>query len=167
VSNDWSFVWTPEFLVGSLVAGLLLNVLGTYVVRAFDRVANRLPAYFRRVRQEEQTRIQKLSTAASSDNSLYAALAAEAARLRLHQLLRLFIAFVCFSLLLFLATIMSITPVTQITVTVRVQVVGLIIFLVSIMVFTYGSALESGRRARRLDIALGAVQRERGLPIMN
>jgi hypothetical protein len=165
VSNDWSFVWTPEFLVGSLVAGLLLNVLGTYVVRAFDRVTNRLPVYFRRVRQEEQTRIQKLSTAASSDNALYAALAAEAARLRSHQLLRFFIAFVCFSVLLVL--FISLTSATQMTEATRVQVILLVVFLVSLGFFSYGLGLESGRLARRLDIALRAVQRERGLPIMN
>ena len=167
MSNDWSFVWTPQFLVGSLVAGLLLNVVGTYVVRVFDRVANRLPAYFRQVRQEEVTRIQKLSTAASSDKALYAALAAEAARLRSHQILRFFIAFACFSILSFLATIMSITAVTQMTASVRIQVMLLVIFLGSLGFFSYILGLESGRLARRLDIALRAVQRERGLPIMN
>jgi nucleoside recognition membrane protein YjiH len=165
VSNDWSFVWTPEFLVGSLVAGLLLNVVGAYVVRAFDRVTNRLPAYFRRVRQEEQTRIQKLSTAASSDNALYAALAAEAARLRSHQLLRFFIAFVCFTVLVVLSV--SITSATQMTGAARVQVMLLVIFLASLGLFSYFLGLESGRLARRLDIALRAVQRERGLPIIN
>ena len=165
MSNDWSFVWTPQFLVGSLVAGLLLNVVGTYVVRAFDRVANRLPAYFRQVRQEEQTRIQKLSTAASSDNALYAALAAEAARLRSHQLLRFFIAFVCFSVLVIV--FISITSATQMTGAERVQIMLLVIFLVSLGFFSYLFGLETGGRARRLDIALRAVQRERGLPIMN
>jgi hypothetical protein len=33
--------------------------------------------------------------------------------------------------------------------------------------FSYFLVLESGRLARRLDIALRAVQRERGLPIIN
>ena len=50
--HDWNFVWTPQFLVGTVIAGLLLNIVGAYMVRALDHVRKALPASFRRVRQE-------------------------------------------------------------------------------------------------------------------
>jgi hypothetical protein len=137
--NDWSYVWTLQFLVGTLVVGLLLNVLGTYVVRALDSVKKRLPAYFRRVREEESVRIQTLSTAATSDSALHAALAAEAGRLRLHQLLGFFIAFVCIATLALLVTVRQLTLPESMTVADRVEVGLLITFLVFMGGFNYVS----------------------------
>jgi hypothetical protein len=43
VTNDWSFVWTLQFLVGTVIAGLLLNIVAAYVVRAVDHVRKALP----------------------------------------------------------------------------------------------------------------------------
>jgi hypothetical protein len=167
VANNWRFVWTPQFLVGTVIAGLLLNVVAAYVVRAVDRLRKALPASYRRARDEESLRIEQLTAAATSDNALYAALAAEASRLRLHQLLGFFIAFVCTFTLLVLVTVSQLTPAAQMTRPARVQAVLLVIFLVSVGVFRYASGLDNGRRARRLDIALRAVQRSRALPIMD
>lgn len=167
MTHDWNFVWTPQFLVGTIIAGLLLNVVGVYVVRALDHVRKALPASFRRARQEESERIEKLVTAAMSDNALYAALAAEASRLRLHQLLGFFIAFVCFSILLGLIAFSQVAPAVKITTTLRLQAGFLIIFLVSLGAYHYISGLDNGRRARRLDIALRKVQHNLTLPIMD
>jgi hypothetical protein len=167
VTNDRSFVWTLQFLVGTVIAGLLLNIVAAYMVRAVDHVRKALPASYRRVRGEESVRIERLIAAATSDNALYAALAAEASRLRLHQLLSFFIAFVCISTLLFLVAVSQVTPAVRMTTSVRVQAGFLIIFLVSMGAFHYASGLENGRRARRLGIALRAVQRNRTLPIMD
>jgi hypothetical protein len=117
-------------------------------------------------RDQESSRIQQLTTAATSDNALYAALAAEARRLRLHQLLG-FIAFVCTSTLLVVVTVRQLSSVAQLTTTLRVLTVILVILLVSAAVFRYASGLDNGRRARRLDIALRAVHGNRALPIMD
>ena len=84
--EDWDFILTPQFFAGTVIAGLLLNILGVYVVRAIDRVRKALPASYRRIRAEESARIDALTVAATSDNALYAALAAESSRLRLRQL---------------------------------------------------------------------------------
>jgi len=167
VIHDWDFVWTPQFLVGTVIAGFLLNVVGAYMVRALDHVWKALPASFRRARQEESVRIEKLVTAAMSDNALYAALAAEASRLRLHQLVGFFIAFVCFSTLLGLIAFSQVVPAIKITTTLRLQAGFLTIFLVSLGAYHYNSGLVNGRRARRLDIALRKVQHNRTLPIMD
>lgn len=127
--NDWRFVWTPEFLVGSIVAGLLLNVVAAYVVRAVDHVMKWLPASYRRNRDAESARIEKLTSAATSDNAVYAALAAEASRLRLHQLLRFFIAFICIYTFVFL--------VAYDDVKLRMSIPGvlLIVFLISMALY--------------------------------
>jgi hypothetical protein len=117
-------------------------------------------------RDQESSRIQQLTTAATSDNALYAALAAEASRLRLHQLLG-FIAFVCTSTLLVVVTVRQLSSVAQLTTTLRVLTVILVILLVSAAVFRYASGLDNGSRARRLDIALRAVHGNRALPIMD
>ena len=161
MTNDWSFVWTPQFLVGTVIAGLLLNIVAAYVVRAVDHVRKALPASYRRARAEESVRIEQLTAAATSDNALYAALAAEASRLRLHQLLRFFIAFVCIYTLVFLVAFGEVTP--------GIGVLGLllIVFLIAMGVIQYSQGLDIGKRARRLDIALRAVQRNRKLPIMD
>ncbi len=45
--NDWSFFLTPQFLVGTLMVGLLINVLSAFVVRMLDGVKTRLTVYFR------------------------------------------------------------------------------------------------------------------------
>lgn len=161
MTNDWSFVWTPQFLVGTVIAGLLLNIVATYVVRAVDHVRKALPAAYQRARGEESVRIEQLTTAATSDNALYAALAAEASRLRLHQLLRFFVVFVCIYTLVFLAAFGEVKP--------EIGVLGLlfIAFLIVMAGIQYSLGLDIGKRARRLDIALRAVQRNRNLPIMD
>lgn len=161
MTNDWSFVWTPQFLVGTVVAGLMLNVVGAYVVRAFDYLGQELPARYRRAQSKESVHIEQLTTAATSDNALYAALAAEASRLRLHQLLHFFIAFVCINTFVFLAAVGEVKS--------GIGVLGLllIVFLVGIGTIQYSRGLEIGNHARRLDIALNAVQRNRKLPIMD
>jgi hypothetical protein len=112
-------------------------------------------------RVEESVRIEELTTAATSDNALYAALAAEASRLRLHQLLRFFIAFVCIYTLVFLVAFGEVKP--------GIGVLGLllIVFLIVMASIQYSQGLDIGKRARRLDIALRAVHRNRKLPIMD
>jgi quinol-cytochrome oxidoreductase complex cytochrome b subunit len=161
VTNDWSFVWTPQFLLGTVIAGLLLNIVAAYVVRAVDHVRKALPASYRRARGEESARIEQLASAATSDNALYAALAAEASRLRLHQLLHFFIAFVCVHTFLFLMAVGELKP--------GVGVLGLllIVFLIGLGFIQYCLGLDMGTRARRLDLALREVQRNRKLPVMD
>jgi len=161
VTNDWSFVLTPHFLVGTVIAGLLLNIVAAYLVRAVDHVRKALPASYRRAQGDESVRREQLTTAATSDNALYAALAAEAGRLRLHQLLRFFIVFVCLFALVFLVTFGEAKP--------GIGVLGLllIVFLIAMGVIQYSQGLDIGKRARRLDIALRAVQRNRKLPVMD
>ncbi len=161
MTNDWSFVWTPQFLVGTAIAGLLLNIVAAYVVRAVDHVRKALPVSIRRARAEESVRIEQLTTAATSDSALYAALAAEASRLRLHQLLRFFIVFVCIYTLVFLGTFGELKP--------GIGVLGilLIVFLIGMAGIQYLQGLEIGTRARRLDNVLRAVQRNRKLPVMD
>jgi hypothetical protein len=156
-------------LFGVLVCGLTLNVLGAYVVRWFDRVRDRLPAHFRQVREKELERIQLLSAAASSDSGLYAALSAEAGRLRLHQLLGFLIAFVgiCAILLLIGAAQVDAYTGARMTTSGRIEALLAIAFLLPMSGLQFTSGLENGRRARRLDIALRAVQRNRSLPIMD
>jgi hypothetical protein len=145
----------------------LLNVLAAYLVRAVDHIRKVLPASYRRARDEEALRIDQLSAAATSDNSLYAALAAEASRLRLHQLLGFFIAFIfAAALVLALVEFRQILA-AEMTTTVRVQAALLVIFLVPMAVFRYATGLDNGKRAKRLDIALRTVQRNRALPIMD
>ena len=164
-----NLIWTPQFFAGTLVAGLLLNVLGAYVVRAIDRLRVRLPGHFRRIREAESLRIQRLSDEATADTALYAALAAEAGRFRVHQLLGLLTAFASAFALLFLMAIMvgSEAPPVDRSTGERVQAMILITFLVLMGGFHYASSLEHGRLARRLDIALRGVQRNRTLPIMD
>jgi len=161
VRNDWSFIWTPQFIAGTLIAGLLLNIIAEYVVRAVDHVREALPASFRRARDKESERIEQLTIAATSDNALYAALAAEASRLGVHQLLRFFIAFVFIHALVLLMAFGQVKP--------GIGVLGLllIVFLMMMGGIQYTLGLHAGRRARRLDIALRAVQRNRKLPIMD
>jgi hypothetical protein len=167
VTDDWSFVWTSQFLVGTVIAGLLLGVVSQYIVRALDHISEVLPASFRRAREEESLRIQQLTNAAISDNALYAALVAEASRLRLHQLLSFFIAFVCHSTLLVVVTVSRVTPTAEMTIILRLEILFLVIFLLPMGFFHYASGLENGKRARRLDTALRAVQRNLILPIMD
>jgi hypothetical protein len=161
VTNDLNFVWSPQFLVGTVIAGLLLNIVVAYVVRVVDNVRKALSASYRRAQGEESVRIEELTTAATSANALYAALAAEASRLRLHQLLRFFIAFVCIYTIVFLVAFGEVKP--------GISVLGLllIVFLIAMGVIQYSQGLDIGKRARRLDIALRAVQRNRKLPIMD
>lgn len=161
MKDDWSFVFTPHFLVGTLIAGLLLNTASAYLVRAIDRVRKALPASFRRARSEESARIEELTAAATSDNALYAALAAEASRLRLLQLLRFFTAFVCIFPFLLLVAFGELKP--------GMGVLGLLvmIFLVGMAGLQYSLGLGIAPHARRLDIALRAVQRNRKLRIMD
>lgn len=129
MTNDWRFVWTPQFLFGTLIAGLLLNVVAAYAVRAIDRLGKVLPAFYRRARDEESSRIEQLTTAATSDNALYAALAAEASRLRLLQLLGFVIAFVFTFTVLVLVTVSQSSPVAKLTTTVLVLIVIVVTFL--------------------------------------
>jgi len=161
VTNDLSFVWSPQFIVGTIIAGLLLNIFAVYLVRVIDHVRKALPAFYRRTRGEESARIEELTIAATSDNALYAALAAEATRLRLHQLLRFFIAFVCIYTFVFLVTIGEVKP------GINIPGILLIIFLLAMGVIQYSQGVDFSKRARRLDIALRAVQRNRKLPIMD
>jgi hypothetical protein len=161
VTSDWRFVWTPQFFVGTIFAGLLLNVVGTYAVRGLDRIRTVLPAAFRRGRDEESARIQQLVDAGTSDNSLYAALAAEASRLRVHQLLHFFFAFVCIDPLLLLAGFGELKPGGD------VRAVLVLVLLISIGLFQYVRGLDAGKRARRLDGALRVVRQNRKLPIMD
>ncbi len=159
--KDWSFVLTPQFLVGTLIAGLLLNVLAAYVVRTIDRIRIALPTSYRRARAEESARIETLTAAATSDNALYAALAAEASRLRLRQLLRLFIAFVCIYPVVFLVALGEVRP--------GMALPGfvLVVFLLGVAGVQYSLAIDISSRTRRLDIALNAAHRNRKLPIMD
>lgn len=167
MGQNWNFVWTPQFLVGTLIAGLLLNVLGAYVVRAVDRMRVHLPAYFRRARDEEAARIQLLYKAAASDNALYAALASEAGSLRLYQLLCFFIAFVAIVTLLFAIAISRMEAVAASTTAGRLELGVLVVFLVPFGFLQYISGLENGRRANRLDAALLAVHSDRSFPVMD
>jgi hypothetical protein len=160
--NRWSFVWTPEFLVGTLVVGLLLNVLGAYVVRTLDRVRTRLTGYLRGVLGKEAARTDQLAAAAASDNAVWAALAAEASRLRLHQLLRFSIAFAFIGAFLLLYGRGELIPSAS-NLFVRSAVVGFVAF----GLIQYVKGLEFGTRARRLDIALAAAHRSRKLPVMD
>ena len=159
--DDWSFVLTPQFLVGTVIAGLLLNIVAAYVVRGIDLIRVALPASYRRARSEELVRIEALTAAATSDNALYAALSAEASRLRLRQLLGFFIAFICIYTLLFLVALGELKP--------GIGLPGLLLvtFLVGMTVAQYSLALGIGPRIRRLDIALNAAQRNRNLPILD
>ena len=165
--DSWSVVWTPQFLVGTVIAGLLLNVLAAYVVRVVDRVRVHLPAYFRRARDEEAARVQLLYAAAASDNALYAALAAEAGRLRLRQLLSFFIAFVAIATLVFLLGVSEIAPIGRITAVAPLQVAFVIVLFVPLGLLQFIAGLEHSRRATRLDAALREVHRKRSLPIMD
>lgn len=124
-----------------------------------------MPASFRRAQEAESARIQQLTSAALSDHALYAALAAEATRLRLKQLLHLFLAFVCGVTLLIVLVDHDQRPQTG-TYVVITQVF-LTVALLSIGFFQYVRALENMRRAQRLDIALRAAHKSRGLPIMD
>src|SRR5262245_42114623 len=102
MSINWGVFVTPEFLVGTLVVGLLLHVVGTYMVRSLDWVIKVLPASFRSAQEAESARIQKLTAAATSDHALYAALSADASRIRSHMLQHFFFSFVCFFTMLLL-----------------------------------------------------------------
>jgi len=102
---------------------------------------------------------------ALSDHALYAALAAEATRLRLHELLHFFIAFVCFVAFTFVMVDHDQRP--QTGTYAAVKLVVLIVFLVSMGFFQYMRGLENSRRAQRLDIALSAAHKSRGLPVMD
>lgn len=163
MTNSWSFLWTPQFWFATLAVGFLLNVLGNYAVRLLDRVGARLSGYFRQLLGEEAARTETLTAAAASDNALWAALAAEASRLRLHQLLRFLTAFVfsCVGILLTYA-LGEVTPPSSNT-PARLVAVGSLVF--GFIQYTRG--LDFGKRARRLDIALSAVHRHRKLPIMD
>jgi len=144
------------------VASLLLNVLGAYVVRMLNRVRPRLTGYFRRALGEEAARTEHLAAAATSDNALWAALAAEASRLRLHQLLRFLTAFVFIGAFLLLYARGELMPGSSST-PARLTVVGFVAF----GLIQYVRGLDFGKRARRLDIALGTAHRNRKLPIMD
>jgi hypothetical protein len=163
--NDWGFVWTRQFVVGTLIAGLLLNVIGGYLIRALDWAGKALPASFRRAQEAESARIEQLTSAALSDHALYAALAAEACRLRLHQLIRFFIAFMCAVALAVVLVDSNQRPPADTWAVVKA--VLLIVVFLSIAFFQYMSGLDNSRRARRLDLALRAAHRSRGLPIMD
>jgi hypothetical protein len=49
VTIDWSFVWSPPFLVGTVIAGLLLNIVAAFAVCVVDHVRKALPASYRRM----------------------------------------------------------------------------------------------------------------------
>jgi len=159
--KDWSFVLTPQFLAGTVVAGLLLNIVAAYAVHAIDHVRKALPASYRRARAEESARVEALTAAATSDNALYAALAAEASRLRLRQLLRFFIAFICIYTLVFLMAFGELKP--------GLGVTGLllVVFLVAMAFIQYFQAIDVSSRVRRLETALSAAGRNRKLPILD
>jgi hypothetical protein len=159
VTIDWSIFWTPQFVIGVVVMGLLLNVVGAYTVRSIDWARKALPASFRRGRDMEAGRVQQLATAAISDHALYAALAAEATRLRVHQLLQFFIAFVCFCGLLLLLAPVPGEPVS------RSNRLFVVILAVGGFVLYY-RGLGSWTRARRLDTALQAIHKKLKLPVM-
>lgn len=148
-------------ILAAFGVGLMFHVLGTYLVRAIDHVKNVLPAFYRRARDKEFARIERLTTAATSDNALYAALAAEASRLRSHQLLCFFVAFVCMNFLLFVQVAGELHP--------GLGLSGLfvLVFLVGCGLIQFVRGLDIGTRLRRLDIALRAVQRIRELPFMD
>jgi hypothetical protein len=162
VNSTWSLVWTPQFLVGTIVAGLFLNVVSAYVVRAADRLVHRVTGAWRAAVGEEAARTQQLSAAAAADNALYAALAAEASRLRSHQLLHFFIAFVLIATFICMLALDQGEPRS-------LGVLGLLVLLGLFVVgfVQYNLGLESGKRARRLDNALRAVHASRKLPIMD
>ena len=82
MDNDLAFLQTSEFLIGALVAGVLLNVLSYYVASLVDRHSVGIPEAFRRNRANERQRVDELTAAAESSLALYTALSADAARLR-------------------------------------------------------------------------------------
>lgn len=161
MTNDWSFIWSPQFLVGTVIASLLLNIVAAYVVRAVDYVRKVLPASYRRAQREESMRIEQLTAAATSDNALYSALAAEASRLRLILLTRLFIVVVCVYTLVLIVTLPEVKP-GEI-----VPGMLLIVVLTVVAVFHYSLGLDINKRVRRLDSALRAVQQNRSFPILD
>jgi hypothetical protein len=71
VAINWGVFWTPEFLIGVVVIGLLLNVVAAYVVRSLDWFARVLPASFRRAQEAESARLQQLTNAATADHAIY------------------------------------------------------------------------------------------------
>ena len=162
VTINWGVFLTAEFLIGVVVVGLLLNVLGTYVVRSIDWIARVLPAFFRRAQENESARIQRLADAATADHAIYAALAAEASRLRSHQLRQFFFSFVCLSTMFFVLILLEREGQPP-------RVVGLLltIFLLVMGFFQFSRGLDSGTHAQRLDTALRQVQRNLKLPVMD
>jgi len=126
-----------------------------------DWLAKVLPASFRRAKEAESARIKQLTDAATADHALYAALAAEAGRFRSQQHLHFFFSFVCLSALTAIFASGEMKP--------GMGVSGflLIVFLLTMVVFQYSLGLESGKRARPLDLALREVQRNLKLPVID
>jgi hypothetical protein len=85
---DWSQFATPEFVIGTVLSGLVLGIAATYIVRGLDRIAARWSAEAR----ERSTRLldQRSRYIALGKGNVagYAALASEAARLRARSVRR-------------------------------------------------------------------------------
>jgi hypothetical protein len=108
VTINWSIFLTREFLIGVVAVGLLINVVSAYIVRSLDWLGKKLRALFRQAQEAESARVKQLTDAATSDHAIYAALVAEATRLRSLQYIQFFISFACFSVMaLLLAFVQS------------------------------------------------------------
>jgi pilus assembly protein TadC len=160
VTINWGIFWTPEFLIGVVVIGLVLNVASAYVVRLLDRMGMVLPAFFRRAQQAESARIRRLADAATSDHALYAALAAEAGRLHSHQLTQFIGAFACMVMVVALLAFVKAGAVG------RIGGILAAIYLTAVAFFESASWVANNRRANRLNTALREVQRNLKLPVM-
>lgn len=158
---NWRVFLTPEFFIGVVVIGLLVNVVSAYVVRSLDWVVEVLPASFRRAQEAETARIQRLTEAATADHAIYAALTAETSRLRSHQYAQFFLSLVCFSTMVLFAYFVQTGEIE------RIVGVSFAIFLTVIGFYQYMGGLDSARRAQRLDKVLREVQRNLKLPVMD
>jgi hypothetical protein len=162
MSRDWSFILTPQFLVGTMVAGLLLDVVGTYLVRWLDRIKDQISSGREQALSEESQRVGRLTEAALSDTALYAALAAEGTRLRLDQLLKFLGAFFCIYPLIVVIQFGEAKP-GLLGIAGRISLVAIVAF----GLIQYVRGLRSVSRARRLDLALDVARRHHTLPIMD
>ena len=100
MSTNWSKFMTPEFGIGVLLSGLLLNVVGTYVVRGLDRFRSGWTEQARSQRERLRLRREAYTTFARTSPAAYAALAAEAARLRARSVRYLLMMVVMIAILL-------------------------------------------------------------------
>jgi hypothetical protein len=88
MSIDWSFVLTPEFVIGTVIAGLLLNIFASYAVRLIDRLWTGATATSRKVTAELAERRHNLTERGKDDFTFYLALIAEAGLLRIRAMRR-------------------------------------------------------------------------------